>query len=172
MYNVVFRRQSYSEEGYCETDGTTKIFRCSTRDEVIQTITKCCNDQLDLEYADKVKYGKHFYGKYGDWDFLVLYKGYLHYVGGNFDDDISEDYASLWDDGSSVLDEIHNLDVLHLIREITLAHMTYHKIIDTFIETEVTIGGIQRMIDKQEKVEKDERELLQKLLQKYPNMVK
>lgn len=171
MYTVFFNRQSSrSDEG--NTDGLSELHRCETAYDVEQVVRNISIRQTRLETAFVNRYNRDYDWQhpFGDWDFMVLYKGYLYHYGCNLFEDYTDDWTQ--DDNSEiVLQEVpDSLDISAIKNTAIESQRNLSKIMRAFAKSEKTVW--QNFSEQRKKYieEKRERTLLANLLAKYPDV--
>lgn len=172
MYTLIFRRQRYRDENYGSSDAKTSFYSTPCRDEAMDIIVNCVTTQLDIEHNYKVKYRKGSH-PYGDYDFVVLYNGFMIYEGVDWDDDGVEDYTNdLPSENISWDQNVVFIDVRNIIMNTKRSHAQRYEMMNTFHAVEQKIKKINEDSKFIAQKEKSERDQLAKLLEKYPDMVK
>lgn len=167
MYTVIFRRQRYSSEYSGTSDGKTQFFTAKTKPEAEAIIKSCVFKQITIEQDYKTKYASTSH-PYGDYDFVLLYNGYMIYDGYDFDEDGIEDYTDTPYDHPIELD----IDARKIMTQIKSANAKRFELLTSFMTLEKKIKSSNEEDDQRRLKEIIEREQLAKLLQKYPDMGK
>ena len=169
MYTVIFRRQRYSSEYTGSSDGKTQFFSVQTKPEAEDIIKNCVFKQLTIEQDYKTKYTSTSH-PYGDYDFVVLYNGYMIYEGYDFDEDGIEDYTAPPDE--NIWDLSVEIDVRQLMNRIKNGNAKRFEMINTFMTLERQVKRYNEEDYHRRLKETVEREQLAQLLKKYPDMGK
>lgn len=166
MYTVIFRRQRYSSEYSGTSDGKTQFFTAKTKPEAIDIIKTCVFKQITIEQDYKTKYSSSSH-PYGDYDFVILYNGYMIYEGYDFDEDGVEDYTEAPD---FLYDSSIDIDARAIILNTKNANAKRFETLNSFHSLEKKIKVTNEEGDHRRLREIVEREQLAKLLAKYPDM--
>lgn len=169
MYTVIFRRQRYSSEYTGSSDGKTQFYCVQSKSEAEDIIRTCVFKQLTLEQEYKIKYVSTSH-PYGDYDFVVLYNGYMIYEGYDFDEDGVEDYTAPSD--GYVWDLSVEIDVRQIITSTKNINAKRFEMLNSFMTLEKKIKRSNEEDDQRRRKEIIEREQLANLLKKYPDMGK
>lgn len=167
MYTVIFRRQRYHSDYTGSSDGKTQFFTAKTKPEAEAIIKNCVFKQITIEQDYKTRYASTSH-PYGDYDFVVLYNGYMVYEGYDFDEDGVEDYTDrpycpFDDDG---------IDVRKIMTQIKTVNAKRFELLTSFMTLEKKIKRSNEEDDQRRLKEIIEREQLANLLKKYPDMGK
>ena len=167
MYTVIFRRQRHSSDYTGSSDGRTQFFTAKTKPEAEAIIKSCVFKQITIEQDYKTRYASTSH-PYGDYDFVVLYNGYMVYEGYDFDEDGIEDYTDTPDDHQIEFD----IDARKIMTQIKTANAQRFELLTTFMTLEKKIKRSNEEDDHRRLKEIIEREQLANLLKKYPDMGK
>lgn len=168
MFTIIFHRNENDNHSYKYPE-VYEVYRASTFTEAQEVVRSCTARQTFLEMTDKIN-RREQYHDYGEWGFLILYKGYVAHTCYLFLDDGVEDYT--YDKTSAkILEEIPDNKVWDAIIVASREHaITMHSKLTHFIKSENQIFHKIKATNELRRVEKMERERLKELLMKYPDM--
>lgn len=172
MYTLIYNRLAYSGD-LGSTDAEMSLHRLENAYDVEQTIRDIATHQICLQllHVQQYKLNHTWQHPYGDWGFLVLYKGYKYYEGNYFMEDAIIDYTYYLDEADSVLSEVPStLDIDAIIKSVREGRERIAEITSRFYKDEAVVVKHFSPARIKYQTEIKERKQLEELLEKYPDM--